>query len=440
MPKLVGIQKVLIIGSGAIKIGEAGEFDYSGAQAIKAVKEKGLEVVLVNPNVATIQTDKKFVGDKAYFLPITPEFVEKVIVKEKPDGVILGFGDQTALNCGTELAESGVFEKYGVKVLVTMLLKLKERGNTVLVVEHDPAIIEFADGIVDIGPKAGRHGEEIVFTGSYEELLKSDSITGRMLTERTDYNNERRTPNEYIEIKNATIHNLKNVDVSIPKSVFVCVTGVAGSGKSSLILDEYASKHPDAIIIDQSAVGRSTRSNPATYIGVFDMIRKLFSDATEERANLFSFNSKGACPKCKGRGWLSVEMSFLDDVKIICDECEGKRYRNEVLELQYKGKNISEVLDMTASEATEYFEDNKINRRLRILEEVGLGYITLGQTVSSLSGGEAQRIKLARELHKKGNIYVLDEPTTGLHMADIEQLLKVVERLVDAGNTDCHRA
>jgi len=196
MPKLVGIQKVLIIGSGAIKIGEAGEFDYSGAQAIKAVKEKGLEVVLVNPNVATIQTDKKFVGDKAYFLPITPEFVEKVIVKEKPDGVILGFGDQTALNCGTELAESGVFEKYGVKVLVTMLLKLKERGNTVLVVEHDPAIIEFADGIVDIGPKAGRHGEEIVFTGSYEELLKSDSITGRMLTERTDYNNERRTPNE----------------------------------------------------------------------------------------------------------------------------------------------------------------------------------------------------------------------------------------------------
>jgi len=165
------------------------------------------------------------------------------------------------------------------------------------------------------------------------------------------------------------------------------------------------------------------------------MIRKLFSDATGERANLFSFNSKGACPKCKGRGWLSVEMSFLDDVKIICDECEGKRYRNEVLELQYKGKNISEVLDMTASEATEYFEDNKINRRLRILEEVGLGYITLGQTVSSLSGGEAQRIKLARELHKKGNIYVLDEPTTGLHMADIEQLLKVVERLVDAGNT-----
>ena len=322
-----------------------------------------------------------------------------------------------------------------ISKLITMLLKLKERGNTVLVVEHDPAIIEFADGIVDIGPKAGRHGGEIVFTGSYEELLKSDSITGRMLTERTDYNNERRTPKEYIEIKNATIHNLKNVDVSIPKSVFVCVTGVAGSGKSSLILDEYASKHPDAIIIDQTAVGRSTRSNPATYIGVFDLIRKLFSDATGERANLFSFNSKGACPKCKGRGWLSVEMSFLDDVKIICDECRGKRYKAEVLELQYKGKNISEVLDMTASEATEYFEDNKINRRLRILEEVGLGYITLGQTVSSLSGGEAQRIKLARELHKKGNIYVLDEPTTGLHMADIEQLLKVVERLVDAGNT-----
>ena len=322
-----------------------------------------------------------------------------------------------------------------ISKLVTILDKIRERGNSILVVEHDPAIIEHADRIIDMGPGAGRNGGKVVFTGTYKELLESESITGRMLTERRDYKYERRQPLGYMEIKDASIHNLKNLSTRIPEGVFVCITGVAGSGKSSLILDEFARKHHGTIVIDQSAVGRSTRSTPATYIGVFDIIRKVFAKATGAKASLFSFNSKGACPKCKGSGRLKIEMSFLDDVTMTCDECEGRRYHHEVLDLKYRGKSIADILDMTALEAIEFFENKQILRRLRILEEVGLGYITLGQTVSSLSGGEAQRIKLARELHKKGNIYILDEPTTGLHMADIEQLLAVIERLVDAGNT-----
>jgi excinuclease UvrABC ATPase subunit len=322
-----------------------------------------------------------------------------------------------------------------ISKLVTMLDKIRKQGNSVLVVEHDPAIIEHADKIIDMGPGAGSLGGRVVFTGTYKELLESESITGRLLTERKETVFERRESLDYMEIKNASIHNLKNITVKIPTGIFVCITGVAGSGKSSLILDEFARRHPDSIVIDQSAVGRSTRSTPGTYIGVFNLIRKVYAKATGTKASLFSFNSKGACPKCKGRGRLKIEMSFLDDVTMTCDECEGRRYNQEVLDLKYRGKSIADILEMTALEAIEFFEDKQILRRLRILEEVGLGYITLGQTVSSLSGGEAQRIKLARELHKKGNIYILDEPTTGLHMADIEKLHGVIERLVDSGNT-----
>jgi len=319
--------------------------------------------------------------------------------------------------------------------LVDILEKIKEKGNNLLVVEHDSAVIENADWVIDMGPGAGTMGGEIVFAGTYAGLLESDSVTAEMLQKTTTYSNKRRKPRDWFTVKDAKVHNLKHIDVDIPKGVFVCITGVAGSGKSSLILDEYAQRYPGSIVIDQSAIGRSTRSNPATYTKIFGYIRTLFSETSGEPRKMFSFNSAGACPKCKGSGRIRVEMGFLETVDIECDECEGKRYKSEVLEHRYNGKNIHEVLQLTASDALEFFKDKRILRRLRVLNEVGLGYITLGQTVSSLSGGEAQRLKLARELNKRGNVYILDEPTTGLHMADIEKLLLVVNRLVDQGNT-----
>jgi excinuclease ABC A subunit len=223
--------------------------------------------------------------------------------------------------------------------------------------------------------------------------------------------------------------------VRIPRSVLTCITGVAGAGKSSLINDYFTKMHTGAIVVDQSAVGTSVRSNPATYIGVFDRIRKTFARETHTDAGLFSFNSKGACPKCNGKGFIELEMNFLDDIKIICDECEGKRYINEVLQLEYHGKNIFDVLKMTIDEGLAFFQEAEIRRRLEVLSDVGLGYLEIGQPLSTLSGGEAQRIKLASELQKKGNIYVMDEPTTGLHMADIDRLLKIIKRLVDQQNT-----
>ncbi len=319
--------------------------------------------------------------------------------------------------------------------LVEMLRRLNDKGNSMLVVEHDPQVMRASDWIIDVGPGAGAAGGNIVFTGTYPELLQSDSITGKMLTRDTTYRAERRRPRGWLTIREARVHNLRGVTARIPEGVFCCVTGVAGSGKSSLILDVFAREHPEAIVIDQSAVGRSSRSNPATYTKVFDLIRREFADATGKDASLFSFNGAGACPKCGGSGRLHVEMFFLEDVTMVCDECEGRRYRPEVLEHTHRGRSIADVLDMTAAEAAAFFDDREIRRRLRVLEDVGLDYLRLGQEVSSLSGGEAQRLKLARELRKRGNIYILDEPTTGLHMADIEKLLGVINRLVDGGNT-----
>ncbi len=319
--------------------------------------------------------------------------------------------------------------------LVEMLQRLGEKGNSLFVVEHDQQVMKASDWIIDVGPGAGAAGGNIVFTGTYPELLQSDTITGRMLSRDTAYRAERRKPKGWTTIKNAHAHNLKNITANIPTGVFCCVTGVAGSGKSSLILDVFARNNPEAIIIDQTAVGRSSRSNPATYTKVFDLIRQEFAEATGKPANLFSFNGAGACPKCKGSGRLHIEMFFLEEVTMVCDECEGRRYKPEVLELKLRGKNIADILAMTAAEAVGFFDDVEIRRRLRVLDEVGLGYLTLGQEVSSLSGGEAQRLKLARELYRMGNTYILDEPTTGLHMADIEKLLHVVNRLVEGGNT-----
>lgn len=322
-----------------------------------------------------------------------------------------------------------------INKLIEMLNKLLDKGNSVFVVEHDPAVILNADYIVDVGPNAGTLGGQIVYTGNVEGLKLSKGLTGEYLNREDKYVGKRKSWKEFLEIKNATLHNLKNVSTKIPKGVLTCITGVAGSGKSSLINEVFLNNHKDAIVIDQSPIGLSSRSNPATYIGVFDHIRKEMAKATDSNPSFFSFNSKGACPKCKGLGQIAYEMSFMDEVKVTCDECQGKRYTEEVLELRYKGKNIAEILSMTIAELKNYFEGAEIKRRLQMLCDVGLQYLELGQALSTLSGGEAQRIKLASELHKKGNIYVMDEPTTGLHMADIEKLMGIIKSLTANNNT-----
>ncbi len=321
-------------------------------------------------------------------------------------------------------------------MLIAMLRKLRDKGNSVLVVEHDPDIIRSADWLIDIGPEAGKNGGHVLFCGIYNDLLGSGTLTGRYLSEKTmvpEY--VRKKPVEFFEIRDARVHNLRNLDISIPKGIFTCITGVAGSGKSSLVHEVLAKQHPEAIVIDQTSIGKSSRSNPATYIGIFDLMRKEIARATDSDASLFSFNSRGACPKCKGMGYLSIEMSFMDDVKMTCDECNGQRYRDEVLQLKYNQKNIFEILCLTIREASEFFEDPEIRHRLTVLSDVGLNYLEIGQSLSSLSGGECQRIKLASELHKKGKIYIMDEPTTGLHMADTEKLLGIIRKLVKQNNT-----
>lgn len=324
--------------------------------------------------------------------------------------------------------------------LVTMLGCLRDRGNSVLVVEHDAQIMTGADHIIDIGPEAGTGGGHVLFQGTFEKLVESETPTGTWLRkmkgerEKTEAGGLVKDEGCFV-IENACSNNLKNISVKIPKGKFVCITGVAGSGKSTLIHQEFLSRYPDAVVIDQSSVGRSPRSTPLSYVGIFDSVRKEFAKATGQPASLFSFNSEGACPKCNGLGIIKLEMSFLDDVKMVCDECNGHRYKEEVLGMKYKGAGIDEVLKMTVRETYELFEMPEIRRKLAILEEVGLGYLELGQPLSTLSGGEAQRIKLANELHKKGNTYVMDEPTTGLHMADIDRLMGIIGRLVKKGNS-----
>lgn len=319
--------------------------------------------------------------------------------------------------------------------LMSVLRHLRDKGNSVFVVEHDPDIIRQAEWIVDIGPKAGRLGGNVVYNGLPEGLFKTDSITAECLQKKPLTQATRKAWKEFYTINNARANNLKDVTVRIPKGVLTCITGVAGCGKSSLIHECFVPTHPEAVVIDQQAIGRTSRGNIATYIGIFDLVRKEFASETGHDASQFSFNSKGACPKCNGQGVLSYEMHFLDSVKTRCDECEGKRYKPEVIELKYKGKDISEVLDMTVNQAEEFFAVPKINHHLELLQEVGLGYLKLGQSLSTLSGGESQRLKIATELRKRGNIYIMDEPTTGLHVSDIENFYHIVKKLVDAENT-----
>jgi len=316
-----------------------------------------------------------------------------------------------------------------------LLRKLRDKGNTVIVVEHDPDVIRVADHVVDMGPGAGSAGGEVVFEGSYADLRNSGTLTGAFLERSLPIKARVRTASGWLPIRDAREHNLMGVDVDIPTGVLTVVTGVAGSGKSSLIEGVFLPEHPESIVIDQSAVGTSTRSNPATYTGVMDDLRKAFAAANMVDAGLFSFNSKGACEHCKGLGVIYTELSFLGGVKTPCEICNGKRFKDEVLAYRLDGLSISDVLALTVAQALEQFHQRDIVRKLQAMSDVGLDYLTLGQPLSTLSGGECQRIKLASELHRKGNIYVLDEPTTGLHMSDTSHLLAMLDRLVDAGNS-----
>ena len=356
--------------------------------------------------------------------------------------------------------------------LLKSLKNLRDLGNTLIVVEHDEDTMNEADFIVDVGPGAGVHGGEIVCAGTVEDIKKCErSLTGQFLSGKRKIEipeNRRNGNGKFIEIKGARQNNLKNIDVKIPLGKLVAVTGVSGSGKSSLVNEilykklaaelnnarTFAGKHDEilgienldkVINIDQSPIGRTPRSNTATYTGVFNDIRELFASTQDAKAkgysaSRFSFNVKGGrCESCEGDGIIKIEMNFLSDVYVPCEVCRGARYNRETLEVKYRGKSISDVLNMTVEEALEFFSNiPKIRNKLNTIFEVGLGYITLGQSATTLSGGEAQRVKLATELSKKSTgktVYILDEPTTGLHTADVQKLLEVINKLVDAKNS-----
>ena len=316
-----------------------------------------------------------------------------------------------------------------------LLLKIRDKGNTVIVVEHDPDVIKIADHIVDVGPKAGAQGGNIVFEGSYDDLKLADTLTGRFLGKRLAINENPRISHEYYETKKSSIHNLKNASLQIPKGLFTVVTGVAGSGKSTIINEVFIKDYPEAVVIDQSDVSANIRSNSATYTGIMDLIRQIFADENKVSAGLFSYNSEGACPNCGGTGIIETDLSFMDAMKTVCEVCGGKRYKKDVLVYQYRGKNIVDIMEMSITEANEFFEHKEIRKKLKSILDVGLQYMTLGQPLNTLSGGECQRLKLAKELNKKGNIYIMDEPTTGLHMSDITNILSIIDRLVKKGNT-----
>jgi excinuclease UvrABC ATPase subunit len=319
--------------------------------------------------------------------------------------------------------------------LTTLLTKLRDKGNTVLIVEHDPDVMTIADHIVDIGPRAGIHGGEVVFEGSFADLHHADTLTGQFLKEELPVKRHVRQPTGHMTVKDATLHNLRNVTVNIPVGVLTVVTGVAGSGKSSLINEVFLEQYPDAVVIDQGRVTANSRSAPATYTGIMDDIRQAFAKANGVNASLFSFNSTGSCPNCNGLGVVYVDLAFMAGIATTCEICEGKRFKSEVLAYHLRGRTISDVLDMTVEEALPFFSERKVKVVLQAMNDVGLGYLSLGQPLSTLSGGEGQRLKIATELHKKGSVYVMDEPTTGLHRSDIGLLMGIIDRLVDARNT-----
>ncbi|GKV69786.1 excinuclease ABC subunit A [Sporosarcina sp. NCCP-2716] len=320
-----------------------------------------------------------------------------------------------------------------VELLIQMLRRIKEQHNTVIVIEHNLAVIQMADEIIEMGPGAGANGGEVIYAGDASGM--KESPTALALQHQLTVNKHPRERTGSFSIERASNNNLQHVDIHIPKGVFTAVCGVSGSGKSSLILEAFKSRHSESITVEQGGIGISSRSTMATYMGIMDDIRATFAKATGQPAGLFSFNSLGACPVCKGKGVLTPEVAFADPVTISCEACGGTRYSDEALSYRYEGKNIVEILALTIEEARDYFTQPKILNRVKTLQDVGLGYLTLGQTTSSLSGGEIQRLKLASQLQKEGQIYLLDEPSSGLHAEDRKKLLDVFQKLVQRGNS-----
>ncbi|MGB0189652.1 MAG: ATP-binding cassette domain-containing protein, partial [Nocardioides sp.] len=328
---------------------------------------------------------------------------------------------------------------HDIEQMNQLLLQLRDKGNTVLVVEHKPETIAIADHVVDLGPRAGSAGGEVVYEGDVEGLRGSGTLTGTHLDDRARLKEAFREPSGAIEVRGASTHNLRGVDVDVPLGVLCVVTGVAGSGKSSLVHGSLAGRD-DVVVIDQGAIKGSRRSNPATYTGLLEPIRKAFAKANGVKPGLFSANSEGACGTCNGAGVILTELGVMATVESPCEECDGRRFRAEVLEHTLGGKDIAEVHEMSVAEAHEHFSagEARLPAAVKILDrlaDVGLGYLTLGQALTSLSGGERQRLKLATQMAEKGDVYVLDEPTTGLHLADVENLLGLLDRLVDSGKS-----
>jgi excinuclease UvrABC ATPase subunit len=323
---------------------------------------------------------------------------------------------------------------HDIERMNNLLLCLRDKGNTILVVEHKPETIQIADHVVDLGPGAGTAGGRLCYAGDIDGLRASGTLTGRHLDHRVTLRSQIRKPAGQVRITGAKLHNLRDVSVDVPLGVLTVVTGVAGSGKSSLIHGSLANRD-GVVVVDQSAIRGSRRSNPATYTGVLDPIRTAFAKANGVKASLFSANSEGACPKCKGLGLVYTDLAMMAGVASVCEECEGKRFTAEVLTYELRGKNISEVLAMPVAEAREFFPSGTARAVLDRLADVGLGYVTLGQPLTTLSGGERQRLKLAIRMAEHGSTYILDEPTSGLHLADVDQLLALLDRIVDAGNT-----
>ncbi|NNG19291.1 excinuclease ABC subunit UvrA [Naumannella sp. ID2617S] len=369
---------------------------------------------------------------------------------ERPSGTLSGGEAQRTKmirHLGSSLTDvTYVFDEpsiglhpHDIQRMNQLLLQLRDKGNTVLVVEHKPEMIAIADHVVDLGPQAGASGGEIVFEGTVEQLRGADTLTGRHLDDRAQLKEEVRTPTGQLEIRGASTHNLQDVSVDIPLGVLVAVTGVAGSGKSSLINGSVTGLD-GVITVDQTSIKGSRRSNPATYTGLLEPIRKAFAKANGVKPALFSANSEGACPSCNGAGVIYMDLAMMTGMASTCEACEGKRFNPEVLEYRLGGCNISEVLAMSVSEAEQFFADGDArtpaaHKILGHLVDVGLGYLTIGQPLTTLSGGERQRLKLATHMGEKGGVYVLDEPTTGLHLADVEQLLALLDRLVDSGKS-----
>ncbi len=401
---------------------------------------RGLDEPSVAPLLATLQ----------HTLDSFAEIGLGYLSLERPSGTLSGGEAQRTKmirHLGSSLTDvTYVFDEptiglhpHDIERMNELLLQLRDKGNTVLVVEHKPEAIAIGDHVVDLGPGAGTGGGEVVFEGTVDELRASDTLTGQHLDDRASLKQSVRESSEALEVRGASTNNLQDVDVDIPLGVLVVVTGVAGSGKSSLIHGS-VSERDGVVAVDQAAIRGSRRSNPATYTKLLDPIRKAFAKANEVKPALFSANSEGACPTCNGAGVIYTDLAMMAGVATTCEECEGKRFQAEVLEYKFGGKDISEVLAMPVTEAEAFFDAGEAktpaaHKILNRLADVGLGYLSLGQPLTTLSGGERQRLKLATRMGEQGGVYVLDEPTSGLHLADVEQLLGLLDGLVDSGKS-----